>query len=139
MYYDDACRLRRFIENRRDMQISGQNRLENISNIDFVVDKLHIQGHTEKWCHENFHPKLFPELDRVNTVVCEQINFWLRPYKHIMKYMNEIRFNFYLYFILNEYNKIKLYGRYELIYLNTKPKTSQCKRKHDELSDDEEI
>ena len=87
---------------------------------------------------KNCHPRLFPDLDRINTVVCEQFNFWLGPYKYIMKYMNDIHFNFYLYIIMNEYNNIKVHGRYELIFLNSKTKATQCKRKREELTDDED-
>ena len=49
------------------------NRLENIrpDKIKYVVDRLHIKGHTEKWCLENCHPKLFPNLIGVNTEACK--------------------------------------------------------------------
>ena len=44
-------------------------RLNQISpqNIKYVVDKMHIKGHTETWCLENCNPKIFPELDDINT------------------------------------------------------------------------
>ena len=139
LVYDDACRLRRFIENRLSDETRETSRLDNITpnKIIYVVDKLHIQGHTETWCHENCHPRLFPELERINTVVCEQINFWLGGYKHIMKHMNEIRYNFYLYIIFNEYNNIKINGKFKLFNHTNMPLT-QRKRMHTELTDDEE-
>jgi len=68
---------------------------------------MHIKGHTEKWCHDNCHPKLFPQLKDANTMVCEQVNAWLKNYKFV-KNMNAERLNFYLYSLFNEYNKIKL-------------------------------
>lgn len=37
------------------------------------VDRLHIKGHKQKWCH----PDNFKELNGTNTVICEQINYWL--------------------------------------------------------------
>ena len=84
-----------------------------LKNVKYVVDKLHIQGHTEAWCLQNCHPKLFPDLEPVNTVICEQVNFWLGRYKYIVKHMNIYRFNFFLYIILNQYNKIKINGKFD--------------------------
>ena len=104
--YDDACHLKRYIDGRT--LITWSDRLNSFQARSFAVDKMHIKGHTEKWCHDNCHPKLFPQLKDANTMVCEQVNAWLKNYKFIVKYMNAERFNFYLYSLFNEYNKIKL-------------------------------
>ena len=45
-------------------------------------DKLHIQGHVEKWCLDNCNPRKFPELNKINTMGCEKINFWLGGFKY---------------------------------------------------------
>lgn len=112
-------------------------RLKSISDIKYVVDRLHIKGHSQKWCTERCHPDLFPELENVNTVVCEQINFWLGKFKHIMKHMNIYRFNFFLFIILNEYNLIKLNGRLNINHGHF-IKTITKKRKFDEIVSDDE-
>jgi len=111
--YDDACHLRRFIQNDKNYNKTTP-RLENFRKKHFVVDKLHIQGHTEVWCHKNCAPHLFPDLDDINTIVCEQINFLIGRYKYILKHMSAERYNFYIYIVLNELNKLKIYGRNEL-------------------------
>ena len=138
LIYDDACRLRRFIEN-RNSNLPCNNRIAKITpdKIRYVVDKMHIKGHSEQWCLENCHPKLFPELDNVNTVVCEQTNFFVDNYKHILKYMNFLRFNFFLYIVLNEFNNIKIRNNVKNSQLcKTGFRCNQVKRKI--LTDDEE-
>jgi hypothetical protein len=92
--YDDACHLKRYIKKKCEKNKVSE-RLINFNKKVFVVDKLHIQGHTEEWCLENCHPRKFSELNKVNTMVCEQINYWLGGFKHAMKYMNVFRFNFF--------------------------------------------
>jgi len=78
----------------------------------FVVDKLHIQGHVDEWCRINCDPIWYPQILAANTVVCEQINYWIGKYKYIMKHMNSDRYNFYMYILFNEYNKLKVNGKY---------------------------
>ena len=55
------------------------------------MDKLHIKDHVGAECKETCHPKLFPMLKDTNTVICEQINFWLGKFKHILKHMSFYR------------------------------------------------
>lgn len=109
--YDDACHLRRFTENCCNSISNPTSRLKDFAAKIFAVDKLHIQGH-EAWCKAECHPKNWQELDDDNTVVCEQINFWLGGFKSIMRHQNAYRFNFFMYILLNEYNKIKMNGKY---------------------------
>ncbi len=47
----------------------------------------------ENRCLQNCNPTNNPDLDGVNTVVCEQVNFWLGQFKYIMKHMNAPRYN----------------------------------------------
>ena len=47
----------------------------------------------------------------MNTFVCGQTNFWVSGYKHSTKHMNNVRFNFFLYIICNEFNIILTQGR----------------------------
>ena len=80
----------------------------------FAVDKLHIQGHKEDICLKTYHPHKYKELEKANTVVCEQINFRIGRFKYIMRHMNAERFNFFLYILLNEMNRIHSEGRHQL-------------------------
>ena len=57
-------------------------RAQMFNKINYVVDKLHIKGHIGKNCKKFCHPDNFPELKGLNSVVCEQKNFWLGRYKH---------------------------------------------------------
>ena len=109
--YDDACHLKQFCQSR----LHTSQRARIFENKIFVVDKLHIQGHKDPYCLANCHPKLFEDVNEVNTVVCEQINYWIGQYKYIMKHMSYYRYNFFLFLLLSEYNLIKLDGRFSLI------------------------
>jgi len=110
------------------LKLNPTDRLLNFSKKTFAVDKMHIKGHTEQWCLENCNPNNFKELNEVNTMVCEQINFTLGRYKYIMKHMSSGVYNFYLYIFLNELNKIKINGRFELFSLISKTTFTSCKR-----------
>ena len=90
MIYDNACNFKAFISGRED----SSERAAILKELIYVVDKLHIQGHVGQKCLQTFHPKLFPELDTINTVVCEQCNFWLDKYKNMVKHMNLYRYLF---------------------------------------------
>ena len=39
---------------------------QKLAKIEIVVDNLHMQGHTDKWCMANCDPHLFKELDKVS-------------------------------------------------------------------------
>jgi hypothetical protein len=73
-----------------------------------VIDRLHIKNHKGKQCRKHFDADKIQELLDINTVVCEQTNFWLSRFKYIMKHMNAQRFNFFMYIILDKYNKEKI-------------------------------
>ena len=88
-------------------RLQRTQRLEDATKVKYIVDRLHIVGHSQTWCKDICHPDLYPDLKEVNTMICEQINFWLGRFKFIMKHMNQSRFNFFLYLILNQYNKLK--------------------------------
>ena len=85
---------------------SGKSERANVfSKIGYAVDKLHIKGHIGKNCKKFCHPDNFPRLATLNSVVCEQKNFWLGKYKYGLKHMNMARFNFfYLLFVTHLIN-----------------------------------
>jgi hypothetical protein len=68
-----------------------------LKDVGYVVDKLHIKGHIGKNCKKFCHPDNFPPLKLLNTVVCEQKNFWLGKYKYSLKHMGTNRFNFFVF------------------------------------------
>jgi hypothetical protein len=137
--YDNACNLKRYLKKRINKH--STDRMKNMKNIRFVVDKLHMAGHKEDWCKLHCDPARFPDLLKINTVVCEQINYWLGKYKYSMKNMNVYRFNFFLYIILNQYNKIKCAGKYS-VFNPKMVRTLSKKRKFEQLessTDNEDI
>ena len=72
--YDDGCHLRRFAQNpsRKDLTPTTNN----IASIEIVVDKMHIRGHTDKWCLENCDARKHSELNDVS-------------YMHILMHINK--------------------------------------------------
>ena len=80
----------------------------------FIVDRLHIKGHIGIDCKKYNHLINFPNLQGVVTVMCEVINSWASGFCHNTKHMNAIRFNFFLFIIFSEYNKIKLEGKVKI-------------------------
>ena len=121
MIYDNACNFKAFINGRKDSTPTAGILKELI----YVVDKLHIQGHIGQKCLETF-PKLFSEIDLLNTVVCEQCNFWLGKYKYMLKHMNQFRFLF-LCIMCNFYNNVKVIRNTDLKVAThfNKPKPSK--------------
>lgn len=113
-------------------------RLENFSKLTFAVDKLHIQGHKEDLCLHKYHPNKFQELKEVNTVICEQINFKLGRFKHILRHMNAERFYFYMYIILNEMNRVHSEGRFQMYDLSgsKNSRTDNAKRAYDRMNEE---
>jgi hypothetical protein len=118
--------------NKRIKRKDASARLNSFSLKKFAVDKLHIKGHKDAWCRQNVDPILYPILTDVNTVICEQINFWLGRFKHAMKHMNVDKYNFFLYIILNELNKIKCNGRFNILHTQNFEECVSRKRKADD-------
>ncbi len=79
-----------------------------------MIDRLHLKGHVGKLCQTRNNPDKYPLLNNVNTMVCEQINFWASGYKHAAKHMNQTRFNFFFLIIFNEFNVIRCKGRNQI-------------------------
>ena len=43
--------------------------VQKLSKVEIVVDKLHMEGHTDAWCKANCDPYLFKALDKVS--ICQ--------------------------------------------------------------------
>lgn len=78
--YDDGCHLRRFAQNpsRKDLTPTTNK----IASIEIVVDKMHITGHTDKWCLENCDARKYPDLSDVSY----RVNVHLKLLMHVNKY-----------------------------------------------------
>jgi hypothetical protein len=61
--YDDGCHLRKYARN--DSRRAVTQVTKRLADIEIVVDKLHMKGHTDKWCQRNCDPTLFNELKQV--------------------------------------------------------------------------
>jgi hypothetical protein len=111
-------------------------RAKVFESINYVVDKLHIKGHVGKNCLRFCHPKNFERLEKINTVVCEQKNFWLGKYKYIMRHMGMYRFNFFLFILCDGFNRLNIDGKLDYIHNNYLiEKTRSFKRKQDNDSE----
>ena len=87
LVYVDDSHLKHFIEKNKVSQKSERAAIFNETKI--YIDKFHIYNHIDKWCLKNCNPKNEEQLDKIDTVVCEEINFWLSGFKHILKHMNK--------------------------------------------------
>ena len=68
----------------------------------FVVDRLHITGHTDEFCRDVCHPDKVPSMKGViNTMVCEQTNSDVGCYKNSTKHMNCARYNFFFFILFD--------------------------------------
>jgi hypothetical protein len=109
LIYDNACSLQHFLKLRKIETLSPRGAI--LQSMTFIIDRLHIKNHVNPNCHANFDANDFEDLLKVNTVVCEETNFWLSRFKYIMKHMNFQRFNFFLFIILDKYNEEKIKTR----------------------------
>ena len=104
LIYDAACKLMSFCIKRA----KPSTRANILSKINYVVDKLHIKGHIGKNCKKYCHPDKFPFLKELNSVVCEQKNFWLGRYKFSLKHMSACRYLFFIFIVCDAYNQLNI-------------------------------
>lgn len=109
MGYDRACEFEPFLKNLQKKDNLGATML--LDDMTFLVDKFHIKGHTTPKCDIAdpaclYHPDLprFSDISGVNTECAEQAFAWLGKFKHMMKYMSQNRFKFFLFLIIRARN-----------------------------------
>jgi hypothetical protein len=129
--YDDACHLHPYLMRHQNLL---DVRLKKLEKIKFSIDRLHIHNHTRKICQE-YNSDKHKELKGINSVVCEETNYWFSGFKHIMKHMNYERFNFYLYIIFNSYNEEKIQLNKVKKYKKTQITTSKSNSDSNSNSD----
>lgn len=68
----------------------------------YIVDRFHFENHalTDTYCMEHCDASKYEELEKINTSVSEEINYWLSGYKFLLKHMNYERFHFLLFIFL---------------------------------------
>ena len=80
-----------------------------LKNIEKSVDNFHFVNHTDKECHEKCDPKKSPNLEGVNTEVCEQLFNVINKFRNCKK-MNEGHFYFFFQYIFDLHN-LKIEGK----------------------------
>ncbi|CAF1354726.1 unnamed protein product, partial [Didymodactylos carnosus] len=81
LIYDNACGLWLTLNARiKNKKIIETSISQVIHKMTFVVDKYHIQNHKRDICQKETNPKTYPELEHINTQVCEQTNAKLKYY-----------------------------------------------------------
>ena len=70
--YDDGCHLQKYAQNTCRSRLTKT--AEGIAKLKFVIDRMHMKGHTDAWCRRTCDPKLFPQLanvrDKILQVLC---------------------------------------------------------------------
>ena len=60
--YDDACHLKKFSQN-PIRTVTPEAKV--LANIEMVVDRMHMKGHTDQWGKENCNAEKFEALKKV--------------------------------------------------------------------------
>jgi len=62
------CHLRKY--SRQVKRVNMSDTAKCIADINVVVDKLHMRGHTDPWCKENCDPHSHGDFDEVSFTYC---------------------------------------------------------------------
>ena len=125
--------MHKFIVKRNTIQETS----DYLDNRIFVIDRLHIQGHVEPF-QQIYHPKLYPDIDKTKSMICEQRNFWISGFKYMCRHMNEDRFNFFFYIQFDYFNQVKVEGIIPIANVSPLPKGQGEKRKFTSLYSEDE-
>ena len=101
LVYDDACHLAGFSKNH--VRAHRNETTEFVDNLIHSIDFFHFKNHIDPFCHQNFNPRNVPQLEGVNTVVCEQLFKGINQYSNC-KSMNEPHFFIYFFFNIDLHN-----------------------------------
>lgn len=121
--YDDGCHLCKFAQHARRKNVTTT--AQKLSETKIVIDKMHMVGHTDKWCKENCDPNDFRALDKVcvciyrlakcvhygylcilqvDTEACEQCFSWLSCYAKMTRRMQRPTFLFFILYMCDLHN-----------------------------------
>ncbi len=98
--YDNGCRLA--------ASVSKNIYNSDISDMKFVIDRMHIKTHKKSTCKQLYSCDNFIELKNLNSEVCEQRFSLLLKHKTISKHMSRYHYEFYYLCLFDYYNK---YGK----------------------------
>jgi hypothetical protein len=106
LIYDNACSVWIYFKNRlhNTNTITSTCTTSFIDSCDMYIDRLHQKTHTRPMCHTDRNISTRPDLDDVNTVVCEQRNSWLKQYLNILCNFSGQRSKFYYMFLFHLLN-----------------------------------
>ena len=72
--YDDGCHLKKYASHSDRRQLTPT--AKRLAELNIVVDKLHFQGHTDRWCFEHCNPYKFDELKEVGMIKLNSFHFY---------------------------------------------------------------
>ena len=79
-----------------------------------VLDRFHFENHTA--CGDDFNPDKVPEMEGIDTQVCERCFSWFACYQRVTRNMNGSRFQMFVLLILAKHNLI-LINKYHNEYM----------------------
>lgn len=62
--YDDGCHLKKYAINPQRSQ--STETANSVSQLSFVIDRMHMKGHVDSWCKKTCDPSLFPDISNVS-------------------------------------------------------------------------
>ena len=65
--YDDACHLRKFARNNSRKELTDATK--KLASLEIVVDRFHMVGHVDPWCHANCDASKIQSLDNVRWIL----------------------------------------------------------------------
>lgn len=68
---------------------------ETLKNKTFVIDRFHIKNHTQQKCKTDHNCENYPDLEGLNTEICEQKFQHISKLKHQVKHMNKQRYKLF--------------------------------------------
>ncbi|KAI9324127.1 hypothetical protein BDR26DRAFT_793950, partial [Obelidium mucronatum] len=112
VYYDKACRI--YLSLRKHLRHKGlyYERLRKLyDNVCFIVDKFHIKSHVDGFCEERCNPNFVDSWvasesgeGKFNTQVAEQGNVWFGQISHILRNVNAVTHDFFMYTLVDKRN-----------------------------------
>jgi hypothetical protein len=104
--YDNACSVWIYFKKRfHDVEtILPTTASSFLDSCDMYIDRLHQRTHTRPMCLKDRNINSRPDLDNVNTVICEQTNSWLKQYLNMLRNFSGERSKFYYLFLFHLLN-----------------------------------
>ncbi|CAF1621154.1 unnamed protein product [Adineta ricciae] len=122
LIYDNACGLLLTFQNRfENGHIHHTARTDALDNMIFLIDKFHIGNHTRPMCQAQTNPYKYPDVNGINTVVCEQTNLKLKKYQNTLSSFSFPKSKIFYLLLFNFMN----YPLLHLLYVTQRPYSSE--------------